>query len=419
MMRLPCRTPAQSEARHSGDTGRAAVRRRLRQAWTAVLAASLVLQSACGGGQAETRMAPRPGIEVDMSAPEKYAMALRMAALARVEARSGQDELAAEHFRAAYKLHETTQFLFAYGQAAERAKLYAEAHEAARRALTHDLTDEQRKSIEENVNRLAALVPPGLQRVAILVRPEGARVELSHEAAGNAKVPVRQGEKQGSDRIVIGSGEVFLMPGTWHLETSAKGFSSELRTFQVGGTEGDVIAIQLHLEDQGPALVGTPNARQPKVIDKRPLPEGQEKKVEIKPGPTVYVETRPAPPAQGFVSKYGPVSTTVLGVLAVGVGGWFGYQTQVAGDNANAVLPGGANYNAKTYRQDNLDYLDQANQNARLAQGLFIGGGALIAAGTVWWMLSPSAASAPAPELSAVPKASFTLSGVALNWRFR
>ncbi len=410
MMRLPCRMPVQTDARQPGDTAHGGS---AYAALAALLVASLVMQTACGGGQAETRLAPRPGIEVDMSAPEKYAMALRMAALARVETRSGQDELAAEHFRAAYKLHETTQFLFAFGQAAERAGLHAEAHEAARRALTHDLSDEQRKSIEDNVKRLAALVPPGLQRVAILVKPQGARVELSREAVGHAAV-----ERRGPERIVIGSGEVFLKPGTWHLETSAKGFSSELRTFEVGGAEGDVIAIQLHLEDQGPALVGTPNAKQPKVIEKRLLPDGQEKKVEVKPGPTVYVETHPAPPQQGFVSKYGPVGTTILGVLAVGAGGWFGYQTQVAGDNANAVLPGGADYNAKTYRQDNLDYLDQANQNALLAQGLFIGGGALIAVGTVWWMLSPSAATAPAPELSAAPEPSFTLSGVALNWRF-
>lgn len=410
MMRLLVRTPAWTDARRSRPLHSRGMR--------AVALLLLVALTACGGGQANGNLAPRHGIEVDLSAPEKYAAALRMAALARVEARAGLDELAAEHFRGAYKLHETPPFLFAYGQAAERAKLYAEAHEAAVRALSHDLSDEQRKVLEDNEKRLAALVPPNVQRVAILVQPEGARVELSREGFDKGRGP---------ERTVIGSGEVFLLPGTWHLETSAKGWSSELRTFQVGGGEGDVIAIQLHREDEGPALVGTPNPKQPKVIEKRRIPEPQpEKKVEPGPGPTIVVEEHPKAPQRGFLSKYGPVTTTVLGVLAVGAGGWFGYQTQVAATNANDVLPGGANYNAKTYRALSQDYLDQANQNARLAQGLFVGGGVLLAAGTLWWVLSPSAASAPAPELTQttpvrgwkLPVPSVSLQGVSLAWPF-
>jgi hypothetical protein len=411
MMRLPVRKPALT-------VHRPLARRRGHSPVTqAVALLLLVVLTACGGGQVAGKPLPRYGIEVDLSAPEMYAAALRMAALARVEARAGQDELAAEHFRGAYKLHETTVFLFAYGQAAERAKLFAEAHEAAVRALSHDLTDDQHKALEDNEKRLAALVPPGLRRVAILVQPEGARVELARE--GHDKL-------QGPERIVIGSGEVFLLPGIWHLETSAKGWSSELRTFQVGGGEGDVIAIQLHPEDQGPALVGTPNVRQPKVIEKHQIPEPQEKKVENKPGPTVIVEDHPRPPDRGFLNKYGPVTTTILGVLAVGAGGWFGYQTQVAANNANAVLPGGSQYNVGTYRQQNADFKAEADANSTRATGLFIGGGVLLAAGTVWWLLSPSAVSAPAPELTdsaptrgwKLPVPSVSLHGVSLAWTF-
>lgn len=397
------------------------------RAWTRSVACLLVLQlAACGGAEVTAPVAGRRGIEVDLSGPERYAAALRLAALARVEARAGEDQLAAEHFRNAYRLQEAVPFLVAYAQAAERAGLFAEAHDALRRLLGHALSDDQRKIVEVQEKRVAALVPPGLQRVAILVAPDGARVELSREGADKTKL-------KGPERMLIGSGDVFLQPGAWNLETGAKGFNSELRTVQVGAPEANVVAIQLQPEDQGPALVGTPNARQPQQFDKRPIPLAQDKKPDTAKGPTLVIDDHPQSARRGFIATWGPIATTGLGVLAVGAGGWFGYQTQVAADNVASFQPGGSAYDAKNLTTNQQTQLDSVRANQRLANYAFIGGGTLVALGSLWWLLQPAAPSAaPSQELthsarpqatlpslsSLLPVPSVSWRGAALSWHF-
>lgn len=390
------------------------------RAGTRWLACLLTVQlAACSGAEVTSPAAGRRGIEVDLSGPERYAAALRLAALARVEARAGEDPLAAEHFRNAYRLQQAVPFLVAYAQAAERAGLFAEAHDALRRLLGHALSEDQRKIIETQEKRVAALVPPGLQRVAVLVSPDGARVEMSRE--GTTK-------RNGPERMLIGSGDVFLQPGTWNLETGAKGFNSELRTVQVGPPETNVVAIELQLEDQGPALVGTPNARQPRQIDKRPIPLVQDKKPDPPKGPTLTLGEVPQTAKRGFIATWGPIATTGLGVLVVGAGGWFGYQTQVAANDIAAVQPGGSDYVAKNLTTNQQTQLDSVHANQTLANYAFIGGGALVAIGSLWWLLQPAAqpeapvqqlTEAPRPPTpSVLPVPTVSGRGAALTWKF-
>ena len=238
------------------------------------------LAACSGGGPAAQR--DRSAAAEEISTPTHYATALRLAALGRVEARSGADELAAEHFRAAYRHHADAEFLRKYAESAERAHLYAEARDATKRALMHPLAAEDRQRLEGDVVRLDKLVQPGLVRVAVQVRPDTARVVLT------------QGNVQ---RTVLGPGQIYLKAGAWGIETSAKGFQSELRTFQVGEGEGEMLAIALHSEETGPALAEVPQGRgEPE--RKTPIPE-----VEPEPEPKRQEQWLPAQPRFQFEER--------------------------------------------------------------------------------------------------------------------
>lgn len=405
--------------------------------------------AACGGPTEQVTLTPRRGIEWQFTAPERYAMSLRMAALARIETRAGQDELAAEYYRAAYHLHQSPALLIGYGQSVEKAKLFAEARDAAELALTFDMSEAQRKLLEDNLKRLSALVPPGLHRVAILVQPYGARVELNR--AGRNKL-------EGPQRVLLGSGDVFLAPGTWNIESSAKGYNSELRTFQVGGPEGNTVAIALTEEESGPMLVGTPNAKPGKIQEKHdvlitpepkadPVPNKVPEKVplpDIKPEPDkvpivppklVIPEDKPqdtetgliaqAPPRSGksFLHAYGPVTVSALGAAALLAGGWFGLQTRQNAQDVKTLSPG-----TLSFLSDQTTLISSAQDNSKLANYCFVGGGLLIAAGTAWWILGPSAhppattGDAAPPTLwqriSAVPQFSVAPTGFSAAWIF-
>ncbi len=142
--------------------------------------------------------------------------------------------------------------------------MYAEARETATRALARDLNPTEKQRAEQLIARVTPQIPAGLVRVAILVRPEGARVELSR---------ADRKSRRGAERVLIGSGHAWLAPGTWAVETTAKGFNSELRTVQVGG-DGNLVAIALVLEDQGAAMVNAqPDQEQPAVVPAPIVPE--------------------------------------------------------------------------------------------------------------------------------------------------
>lgn len=388
--------------------------------------------------------------------------------MARVELRSSAYELAAEHFRAAYRHHADADFMRRYAEAAERAGLYAEARDATQRVLTHPLSPEERQRLEGDVVRLDKMVQPGLVRVMVQVKPDGARVVLT---LGNLQ------------RTVLGPGHIYLKSGSWGVESSAKGFQSELRTLQAG-EGGALLAISLHAEEAGPALAEVPRAtgdgiRKAPLIEIEPEPEPKavpvvavqpkvEPKVEPKPVPVVAVqpkvepkiepkvepkvEPKPAPPKavakpepepkaaptplviapkevkpQGpsVVGRYGPYVTAGLGVVAIGVGGFFLYQamqnvSDLNGLNAASMTP--AQY-ASSFDAGKSD----AQANLQKADYLMAAGGAVLVAGVAWWVLTPrgsttaeadhspaqTAASAMLPRNVAV-----THRSLALTWTF-
>lgn len=391
--------------------------------WLAVWAAGLAIFG-CSGAQND-----RFGVEIDEEIPAstRYAAALRLAALGRVEARAGSDELAAEHFRAAYRMQPQLEFLLAYARSAERAKLYAEAHEALRRALSHGLAAEERTRIAADIQRLQAQIPPGLVRVAVQVAPAGARLELTRQVAG-AKVqdPRQAGAARSWDRLVLATGGVYLAPGTYAVYATAKGYQSEMKTLQVAREGAELIAVSLAAEEAGPQLAETHRHRQ--------KPVEPENKLEDKPpveaqGPTVEFGVQPKS-SRSAIHTWGPLGTAALGVAAIGVGGFFGWQVTEAAASANDQAGQGL---SKSDYQANVEFYKQkARDNSSLANASFIGGGALLAVGTLWWALAPSARAAQAvaapraaPGLAArsapavgAPQLSVSPSAVALQWTF-
>ena len=91
-----------------------------------------------------------------------YPQSLRLAARARVQARSGDDALAAEFFRAAYHAHPDIRYLLQYARSAERGRFFNEARTAYREALTHDLPEEERRRVIAETERLSTLVAKGV-----------------------------------------------------------------------------------------------------------------------------------------------------------------------------------------------------------------------------------------------------------------
>ncbi len=346
-------------------------------AWFTILAFGMATALAgCGGGLSDVTLG-KPVPEV--ATPARYSAALRLAALARVEARGGADEVAAEHFRAAYRKYPDVSFLIGYARSAERAKLYAEAHDALRRALSHELTAEERGQLEAEVARLAPLVPPGLVRVALQVAPEGTRVELTRQQPGESAGDPRKNSKRAADRIALGTGWLYLAPGSYAVYSASKGYQSDLRTLQVTAESADLMAIALAAEDAAPQLVDTtrPKTKTPDHVEPDVKQPDQ--------GPVVEFEDRPKV-RRSPLHTLGPVVLSALGVLAVGAGGYFGWQASQNASLANDLSKGSASYQSQfdTYHQAVLD-------NANLANYAFIGGGALVALGSLWWLLAPSA----------------------------
>jgi len=373
-------------------------------AW-ALVAVLTTVMSACGGAQANDGAGLVARVEDDSAGATRYAAALRLAALARVEARAGLDEVAAEHYRAAYRQHPEAGFLVAQAQAAANAKLYAEAQEATERALLHAWPEDARQKLEAEAKRLAGLVPKGLHRVAVQVTPDSARVELRHESQPKDTPPLR---------TVLGTGWVYLQAGTWSVESTARGYQSELRTFSVG-RGGELLSVALSPEDQGPAIARTtprpPDKRAPEVRkapdaqvkgpEKIALPEiepGAEPKPEqVSPGPTLRLGYDDGP-KRSKLATYGPLATSGLGVVAIGLGGFFGYQAASQGTEANALT--GKEKNYTTLRDFHIELAKTASLRSNLA---FASGGALVAIGTAWWLFTMPGKAPPATVTGRAP----------------
>ncbi len=434
---------------------------------------------ACGSGNQVVQQSGRLDVE-GPTGPERYTQALRLASLARVEARAGLEQLAAEHWRAATRLGGEPIWVVEQAEAQERARLYAEARETATRALARDLNPGEKQRAEQVVARVTPQIPAGLVRVAILVRPEGARVELSR---------ADRKSHRGAERVLIGSGHAWLAPGTWAMETTAKGFSSELRTVQVGG-DGSLVAIALVPEDQGAAMVNAqpepeetpvvvpvvPPATAKPVVAEAPIvpvapvqpvkPVEQPKPAEVakaieppkpveKPKPVEVAKpveqpkvVEPPPPAEepkpvvkqdvvppvgvekhadtagkvSWIHKVGPYTVAGLGVLALGAGGWFGIQAMSDASSANGLNPKTATYSGQV---DTL--ATSATHNATLANALIVSGGVLVAAGAAWWLFAPHDAAPStrkhtqveaAPVAAALPMIGVSPSSFSLTWSF-
>ncbi len=498
---------------------------RTRQRLAACVAGLLLaMLAACGSSTHAVVQSGR--LDVDgPTGPERYAQAVRLAGLARVEARAGLEQLAAEHWRAATRLGGEPIWVVEQAEAQERARLYAEARETAARALARDLNPSEKQRVDQLIARVTPQIPAGLVRVPVLVRPEGARVELSR---------ADRKSRRGAERVLIGTGHAWLAPGTWVVETTAKGFNSELRTVQVGG-DGSLVAIALVAEEQGAAMVNAqpeaeeapavvvappvaapkpvvepPPAAQPTavvVVAPPPPPVEPPKPVEVakpveppkpvevakpveppkpvevakpveppkpvevakpvepskpvevakpveppkpvevakpvepskpveppKPVEVAKPVEEPAKPAIGvekgatgsgkvaWIQKVGPYAVAGLGVIALGAGGWFGMQAMGNATTANGLSPKSAGYGGQV-----TSLADSAKSNATLANAALIGGGVLVAAGSVWWFLTQHTDAPPsrrptqveaAPAVAPVPMIGVAPSSFSLTWSF-
>jgi hypothetical protein len=381
-----------------------------------LLCAAALLSAACGAAESEFLRAP-PKPEPDSQQATRYAQALRLAALARVEARAGLDEMAAEHYRAAWRQQPEAAYLVAAAEVWERAGRYAEAHETAVRALGQALSDAERTRVGGEAARLKTLVPQGLVRVAVQARPEGARLVLTQAGKKAAPGPSGQNAQDAIQRVVLGTGHLWLQPGLWDVEVSAKGFQSHLMTFQAGGADGELLAVALKPEETGPTLVrvtpegeGTPKKLAPdkpgpdEIVGPEAIPGVEPEKEPrnvAEPGPTLELEYEPRKPSRGVVSRYGPLVLSALGVLGMGAGGGLGYQLQQDVLAFNEAHTG----SEADYKQQLADFRTKSDQQALYVNASFAGSGVLLAAGTLWWALQPKARFALAPSASAVAAA--------------
>lgn len=440
-----------------------AARWSLRRLTALLLLPALVLAPLSGCGSASEQVRLGEETIADEPRPLRYAAALRLAAVARVQARAGLDELASEHFRAAYRKHADAAFLLAGAEAAERARLFAESSDMLRQALTHDLARDQRQKAETNLARVAPQVPAGLVRVPIQVAPEGARVELTRTTSASARKPDSRPDSK-PDRIVLTSGWVFLQTGTWSIYTTARGYQPELQTVQVTKSGAGMVQVALRPEDTGPSVADpsrpkrddrsiavpgpTPEEPEPSTTDVAVKPDPDPEPEVVKPMPRpdpvrdpdpgpvvekpkpkpkpVVVKPKPKPPVdptdpeldpgegptveldvaygpQG-IHKWGPYATAGVGVALVGLGGFFGFQAQQSGQEASDL--GSQNLSDSQYKSQFNTLVGQAEDQALYANLAFAGGGLLLAAGTAWWWFAPVAEPAKARPAASGERAS-------------
>ena len=386
----------------------------------------------------------------------RYPQSLRQAALGRVHQRAGFDALAAEYFRSAYRAYPQLTYVLDYAQASERARHFAEAHAAYAQALQHQLGDEQRKRIVGEVERLKTLVSPSLVPVAVQVQPQGARVVFSAE-----------GEGEQNQRVMLGDGSLWLRPGTYQIDGTAAQHHGLKRTFRVGTHERQLLSIHLRRQTLtsssiavgAPAAVGTAPAKSAPidgaptktvVVSPTPAPaEADEPTAPAEAAPVVakaaapaeaaaaaeppavddgpidgeenIEESTPMPTSSGGNAFWGPVVTAGLGVAGLGAGAYFGSMMITYAGYANDLKnPKGANYKKNLAEQTQL-----AQDNADYATWAFIGGGALVAAGTAWFILDRALGSSASHLKQSAPAVALRPAGFGFDgrrfmatWRF-
>ncbi|MEY3012415.1 MAG: hypothetical protein RIT45_1150 [Pseudomonadota bacterium] len=386
----------------------------------ASVTALALLLGACGGvGSGPVHFkAPPPVDTVD-----QYRKAVRHAAYARVAARAGEDAEAYAAYRAALALHAEIAWAAAAAAAAERAGMPGEAHDNWQLVARLADDDATRGRALKEAERLGGQIPVDATRVAIVVSPTGARVEL-----------VRDGETQG--RPVIGDDAVWLLPGKWRVEDPENLQPGGVAELTVGPRGPRVVSVRLAREGapvEAPRRVvrpAEPKAADPKPQDPNQVVDGKRTEpgpADPKPqdpavGPTDPNQpdpNEPAPvaPGRSGIHAWGPYVVAGLGVGALAAGGVFGKLAMDHADIANGLNPKSA-----TYEKNLTFYGDGAKQNALVANLAFAAGGLLVAGGAAWWFLRPQpratvqldAAAADQPALTL----GFTGRSVLARWTF-
>jgi len=434
---------------------------RVGRSFAAIAVAALVASLFVGGCSAPpAKQIVLKGTE-RQSATHYYPESLRLAARARVQARAGDDALAAEYFRGAYHAHPEISYLLAYARASERARFFAESRAAYRDALTHDLPKESRRQVKAEIERLNTLVPKGEVAVTLQVRPRSAHALLERAAGTRAGRKIKP-----YSRIVMGDAKVFLKPGTYEVHVTANHFQAQLRSFKVSPGEGDsshgqLVAITLKPDVKVPlALAGggdVGSKQRPKLATQasagqadpgKNTGKGPEKTAgkddddddddeddepvkiagagggdddDDDAGADAQTEESAGSGGGSALHKYGPVATTALGVLGLVGGGALWYLALDEKSLAEAVPASAKN------REELFTY--HSDRAATFWSGRVIAlgvGGALAVAGTIWWAAAPKT-TAQGPQrkqdrslaLTLRPsKIQFSGSSLAATWRF-
>lgn len=353
-----------------------------------------------------------------------YPQSLRYAARGRVQARAGDDALAAEYFRAAYHQHPDIQYLLSYARACERAKYFNEARQAYQEALTHDLDEDESKRVKSEVERLATLISKTQVPVTLQIRPRNARAIVSSPADKASPQPAS------FERVVMGDAKIFLKPGKYTVHVAADTYRGQLRSFRVrpGNTtssQGQLIAVTLRPEAKVPlalsqhrgsgATATSKNVGKStrKTADNDDDDDDEEvADADTKGDGTTGDDTTGSDGSDGSdvddavdagvadsggsggssLHKWGPIATAGVGVLALGAGGGLWYLAMDEAALAEAVNPAAGN---------RTEIFEHHRGNAELYWNMrivaFGVGGALVAAGTIWMAVAPkNVALAPA-----------------------
>lgn len=389
---------------------------------TATLATVALLSASCGSvGSGPIHFAPAAKVDT----VDKLRRAIRHAAYARVAARAGEYAEAYAAYRAALALHADAAWSRAAAEAAERAGFPGESRDNW--LLTARLVDDPdaRKHATEQAERVEGTMPVDATRVAVVVVPAGARIEL-----------YRDNSNEG--RPVIGDDAVWLLPGTWRVEDPETLEPGGVTTMRIGPNGPRTIAV--HLRRDG-APVPPPEPRRVvrpkpdpattpgeqtdphKVVEgPKPDPEQPAPNQPNPQGPVVGPEQPDPAPLPGKPSRgihgWGPYALAGLGVAAIGGGAFLG---KLAFDYAD--IANGLDETSGRYQENLTFYGDGAKNYALFANVAFAAGGLLIAGGAAWYFLRRVPRATVHLDAAGAPEASqltfgFDGRSVSARWSF-
>ena len=407
-----------------------------RDAYRCIVVATLMCMGCglqgCGGAPPRHVNFDKPIIE----APHKrFARALRLAATGRVQARAGLYDAASESLRLSYRIQPNLETLMGHAEAAERAGHFGQAHAAWRNMLSHPMDAAARTKAKQEAERLAPMVPADHVPVLITVSPAHATITLERSLDGQR-------------RTVRSDGVLWLKAGAWQASTSAAGYKRELSAFRVGRRKAQSFAVALEPGQKALRMAGIRAPTRPgaavtvdEAIVSRPSkgagskstakkraggkatdPATQQPEAPKADGEGANGEgstladtgvTAPQPTSGGGFATWGAIATTSLGVAALGVGGYFGFNATQNADVANSLKA-----TRPDYKTQLKFYSDAATERAQLANTLFIAGGALAAAGTVWWLLAPRSSNVAAHSPLRPSGMTLTGRGLVALWSF-